>query len=89
MAKRCRCGEEIEFIEMQSGTRMPVESKTPETYYLHQGAPGGPQMVIVTLDGTVIRGRLGKQTESGVVKVEGYESHFARCSSANTFRRSG
>lgn len=85
---RCRCGDEIGFVEMKSGTRMAVESTTPSTYYLHQGAPGGPQMVIVTLDGTVIRGRLGKPKESGVVKVEGYESHFVRCPSA-TFRRSG
>lgn len=66
---------------------MPVEAATTETYYLHLNAPGSPQMVLVTEDGDVLRGRLGKQEESGVTKVVGSESHFARCPDADGFRR--
>ncbi len=85
---RCRsCGETIDFVRLRSGNLMPVEAATTETYYLHLDAPGAPQMVLVTEDGDLVRGRLGRQHESGVTKVVGSESHFARCPGAAEFRR--
>ncbi len=85
---RCRsCHEEIDFVKLRSGKLMPVEAATTETYYLHLGAPGSPQVVLVTEDGDVLRGRLGTQHESGMAKVLGSESHFARCPDAGSFRR--
>ena len=80
MAKCRTCGEEIDFVTLQSGARMPVEGTTSETYYIHHEAKGVPQIMVVTEDGEVIRGRLGKEHESGVLRVVGCESHFPRCS---------
>ena len=74
-------------MELRSGKFMPVEAMISETYYVHQGAAGAPQIVVVLNSGDVIRGRLGTQHESGVLKVEGRESHFARCPKAREFRR--
>ena len=80
---RCRsCGEEIDFVRLRSGKLMPVEAATTETYYLHVGAPGVPHMALVTEDGDILRGRLGKQHETGVTKIVGSESHFSRCGDA-------
>jgi hypothetical protein len=85
---RCRgCREAIDFVTLRSGKLMPVEGPDAETYYLHHDQPGYPQIVLVTDDGDVIRGRLGKSTDSGVLRVEGRESHFARCPKADSFRR--
>ena len=66
---------------------MPVEAATTETYYLHRDAPGVPQMILITEDGDIVRGRLGKAHEDGVTKIIGSESHFARCPEAASFRR--
>ena len=76
-----------DFVSLRSGKLMPVEAATTETYYLHLGQSGHPQMVLVTENGEVLRGRLGKESESGVTKVIGRESHFARCPEADKFRR--
>lgn len=81
MAKCRSCGAEIHFLKTPKGKFHPVEGLEPETYYLHQGAPPGPgraRLSIVLPDGTVIQGWQGTQSESGVLKVEGCESHFAR-----------
>ena len=85
---RCRsCGDEIDFVTLRSGKRMPVESTTAETYYVHLGQGGHPQVVLVLDSGDIVRGRLGKQHESGALRVEGRESHFANCPAADEFRR--
>ena len=87
---RCKgCDEEIAFVRLASGKWMPVEGLDAEVYRLHLNDAGDPQLVIVTVDGAVIRGRKGAQHESGVLKVEGYESHFARCPKAGAFRGKG
>src|SRR3989304_302999 len=63
---RCRsCGDEIDFVPLRSGKRMPVESTTAETYYVHLGQGGHPQVVLVLDSGDIVRGRLGKQHERG------------------------
>lgn len=85
---RCRyCETDIDFIPLENGKKMPVESSEPETYYLHVGKPGAPRAMIVTPSGTIISGRLGKAHESGVTKVEGCESHFASCPGAAQARK--
>jgi len=85
---RCRaCPAEIDFVRLRSGKLMPVESATPETYWIHEGQPGHPQVVLVLDSGDVLRGRLGKEHESGVMKVQGRESHFATCPGADDLRK--
>lgn len=86
---RCRaCGEEIEFIQLTSGRFHPVESRTHGTYYLHDGDYRNPQLILVLADGTILRGRRGSASESGVLRVDdAYESHFATCPGADQFRR--
>lgn len=74
-------------MKLPSGKLMPVEGLDVETYYLHLGQPGAPQMVLVSENGDIIRGRMGDVNESGVLKVLGRESHFARCPAADQFRK--
>lgn len=70
---------------------MPVEGREAETYYLHPDHAFAdtthPRLAIVTDEGDVIRGRQGTVNENGVLRVEGRESHFARCPAASDFRQ--
>lgn len=76
---------------MPSGKKMPVEGLDVETYYLlpdHGFADAAhPRLVIVTEKGEILRGRQGAPHESGVLKVVGRESHFARCPGAMEHRK--
>ena len=72
-----RCGEAIEFVELVSGRRNPVDA---DSLALHVLAPG---VVVVTPDGRVLRGTEATRQTS----VQGYTSHFATCPFAGDFRR--
>ena len=86
---KCRgCRADIDFIRLPSGKCMPVEGRTAETYYVHHDAPGHPQIVLVLDEGTILRGRLGTREDSGVLRVEGRESHFPRCPASAAMRQS-
>ena len=74
-------------MRTRAGKFMPVESATMETYYLHLNQPGDPHLVLVTEDGTTLQGRQGTEHDSGVVRVVGAESHFARCPQAQEWRK--
>ena len=95
---RCRyCNEEISWVRLRSGKAMPCEGDKPEVYHVHLAQEGKPmdrevchrlpQVVLVTLEGDVLRGRVAPRSESGTTPVEGYESHFARCPGADEARR--
>lgn len=90
---RCRsCDADIDFVTLPSGKKMPVEGLDVETYYLRPDHgfvdSAHPRLVIVTDDGTLVRGRQAGSHENGVLRVEGRESHFARCPGAKEHRKS-
>lgn len=58
---------------------IPVASSEAEPIYFFVEKPGHPQIVVVTEDGTVLRGRKGARTDNGITKVLGWESHFSSC----------
>ena len=96
MSVRCRaegCGALIEFVELRSGKKHPVESLEAETYRLLLAEPavglpaGAPIRVVVTTEGDVLRGVVLPMGESRGVVVTGYDSHFATCPGANVMRK--
>jgi hypothetical protein len=90
MATACRakgCGEMIDFVKNARGKYIPVPAGDPEPMYLFPGQPGHPQVVVVLENGEVIRGRKGHPSENGVLRVNGWESHFSSCPGAAEFRR--
>jgi hypothetical protein len=88
----CRsCGAEIEFVKQGNGKFHPVEAGEAEVYYLFVDKPKphaeAALKVVVLADGTVIRGWEGRETDDGVLQVEGRESHFAFCPQAPAWRK--
>ena len=87
---RCRsCGEEIAFVKTAKGKMTPVNGLEPKTYHLHLGDRQEPQMAVVTDEGQIVRGLIGKAHESGTIQVRGRESHFATCPQSEQHRRRG
>ena len=85
---RCRgCNAKIDFVKLTTGKYHPVEGTEPMTYYLHHNGPGPPVVLLILADGTMLRGKPRLAHESGVLRVEGRESHFATCPAAATFRK--
>ena len=76
-------------MRMATGRIMPVEGLAATARYLFPDVSGHPQVVLILDGGTVVRGRAGVASEFGVTRVEGRESHFARCPGAETFRGGG
>ncbi len=79
---RCRtCSTEIDFIKLADGRFHPVNGGgSPETYYVATGdRAGAPQVIVVTHEGALLRGRSAKAHEMGTVRAEGWVSHFSTC----------
>lgn len=81
------CGAEIAWVKLTSGKSHPVEGRTPETYYVREAdKTTRPQLKIITREGAIISGAQARDTDMGTTRVEGWESHFATCVGARTFR---
>lgn len=78
----------IDFVQLPSGKWHPVEGLEPEVYFIdRQDTTSAPQLVIVTEDGDLIRGRQVDRMAERALRVEGRESHFPRCPKAGEFRQ--
>lgn len=78
---KCRsCGAPIKWVKTDSGKNIPLNDEVvtilPEA---------GGNVVIVTLEGKVVRGKLAMAGTPGT--VQGYISHFATCPQADKWRR--
>lgn len=86
------CGEQISFVKMRTGGTMPVEGEEDEAHYLDlREKVLGPQVVLITEDGLILKGREVRPDGGGqttvVTLVMGRESHFSSCPDAIRFRR--
>ena len=76
---RCKsCGAEIIWIKMKSGKSMPCN---PQRISYKNTFPKG-DLTLITPDGRIAKGEYDPGADQ-----YGYESHFATCPAANTFRR--
>lgn len=78
-----KCRKQILWIKTVNGKNMPVNTRLV-TYRIPKEGKGKER--IVTPNGEIVSAEIvqsGTQDAAGV----GYISHFATCSSANTFRR--
>ena len=74
----CRgCQEPIEFVQLKSGKRHPVDVDSLQSYTL------SPGVVVVTEEGEILWG----SEATANVTVRGYASHFASCPHSNDFRK--
>ena len=75
---QCRgCGKLIDFVEMKSGKKMPVNRE----YLTYDSLEVGD--IIVTDGGNVYK----KEKNVNLPSVKGRESHFATCKQASEFRK--
>jgi len=78
MSKCKACGAEIIWIKTPNGKPMPCDAqKIPYKLDIHNG-----DLVLVRPDGRIARGTLDLESDE-----YGYESHFANCPAASSFRR--
>ena len=91
LCRGAACRAEIDFVQLQRGRWHPVEGGgPPEVYYVETGdRAGSPQVLIVTPEGAMLRGRNARAHESGTTRAEGWVSHYGRCPDAAAFRRAG
>lgn len=85
---QCRgCGKEIRFIKTVKGKTMPVN---PEKVWVRIAKGGKPYM---KKDGTFVTGEIVgdayDMNNPDSELIEAYESHFATCTKADTFRKKG
>lgn len=79
MSKCKACGKEIKWVDTASGKKMPVNpQKIP-----YKAVPNGG-LTLITLDGRIANAALDLDSDK-----YGYESHFATCPAADSFRRRG
>ena len=78
----CRsCGQQIVWIKLVSGKLNPCDPQK------HSIKEGNGDMVIVTVDGRVVRGTPCSYDDGA--DTTGYISHFATCQNAGQWRRRG
>lgn len=86
---KCRgCGETIYWIRSKRDRPIPCDPEMVVAY-LYLRAPrhvGEEILVLVTEEGTTIRGVKARATEPNTTRVEGYISHFSSCQHAESFR---
>ncbi len=84
-----KCGAPIRYIRMKrSGKWMPVNAMPVEVIPCIGLDKGGH--TFVTLEGEAIRARKKREENlfyDGVDSIAAYESHFATCPEADTFRK--
>ncbi len=84
-----KCGAPIRYIRMKrSGKWMPVNAMPVEVIQCIGLDKGGH--TFVTLEGEAIRARKKREENlfyDGVDSIAAYESHFATCPEADTFRK--
>ena len=84
-----KCGAPIRYIRMKrSGKWMPVNAKPVEVTPCIGMDKGGH--TYVTLEGEAIRARKNRGENlfyDGVDSIAAYESHFATCPEADSFRK--
>lgn len=84
-----KCGAPIRYIRMKrSGKWMPVDAMPVEVIPCIGLDKGGH--TFVTLEGEAIRARKKREENlfyDGVDIIAAYESHFATCPEADTFRK--
>ncbi len=74
----CRgCGAEIDFVELKSGAKMPVD---PDYVEFVDAEPG---MKLITDQGTIYT----VDPDKNYTSVRGRISHFSTCPKANQFRK--
>lgn len=79
LCREVGCGASIQFIRNKRGRSIPVAANEAEPFYFFLDKPGHPQIVLVTEEGEILRGRRGSQHDNGVTRVLGWESHFSSC----------
>lgn len=82
MSKCKSCGAEIRWILMRTGKKMPVNPQKIPYKTVPIGKAGA--LTIITPDGKVAGAVLDLDSDD-----YGYESHFATCPNAGSFRRRG
>jgi len=79
------CGQPIRWARTAQNKAMPVEAEPLLVVPLSPDATSPGLKVILLGDGRVISAQRAQLDEPGA--VEAYESHFARCTQADRFRR--
>lgn len=86
MATTCRgCGAPIVWKVSPAGRNIPCDPKRLWVDKEAEEAEEGERKTIVTMNGHVVTGRLVEAGTPG--SVPGWESHFATCPKAASFRK--